>query len=369
MLNLLIITLANESLSGGSVASRSNYEAFKNTSAFNISVIGSNKLDYATHTCDMLLTSVQKVFNYAKLQPSINYSAILQAIDEAKFKDIDVIFFDSSLLGSLTPQLRRRFPDVFFVTFFHNVESITYYSMMKKSSPFSWTRFISIYRAERLAARNSNYRIALSNSDSVTLEEILGTSADIIWPITYPPANSIPYNNPIREEYVLFVGGYYKPNLDAIDYLATRIAPRVRKKIVVAGFNLGKIKEKYACTPNIIILDSPANLAPLYQHANLVLAPIFTGGGIKTKIIEAFSFGKFVIASPQAAIGFDNIPKTCMMIANSDADYVTEIGVSTPSSLKMEIIAEFEKNYSARAKNMLLQKLVKIIMDRRQPEK
>lgn len=365
MLNLLIVTLANHSLSGGSVASRSNYEAFRNTGEFNISVVGSSKLDYVTHPCNISSSSLRKVLSYARLQPAINYSAILQAINEASFIGTDVIFFDSSLLGPLAPELRKRFPRAFLTTFFHNVESTTYHSIMNKRSPLAWTRFISIFRAETLAARNSDYKIALSDSDSAALENQLGAAADIIWPITYPPADGIEYDNPLGEEYVLFVGGYYKPNLDAIEYLATQIAPRISKKIVVAGFNLCKIQEKYASVSNMIVIDSPVNLAPFYQHANLILAPIFTGGGIKTKIIEAFSFGKFVVSSAAAAVGFDNVPTSCIFIANGDNDYVTQINASIPSLRRVEIIAEFEKYYSMHAKSILLKKLIERIIAHR----
>lgn len=362
MLNLLIVTLANNSLSGGSVASRSNFEAFRDTGVFNISVVGPSELDYATHPYNISLSTFQKLLSYAKLRPAINFSEIVREIDAAGFPDMDVVFFDSSLLGPVTTQLRKRFPHALFVMFFHNIESVAYLSMMKRSSPLAWTRFFSIFLAERLSTKNSDYRITLSHSDSTTLVDRLGATADIIWPITYPAADLTFYENPIGDEYVLFVGGYYKPNLDAIDYLAERIVPHIRKKIVVAGFNLRKIKEKYATVANFIVLDSPANLAPLYQYANLVLAPIFTGGGIKTKIIEAFSYGKFVVSSPEAAVGFENIPTSCIFIANSDADYVAQINGSVLEPLRFEIVTEFEKHYSARAKGKLLQKLTERII-------
>lgn len=364
-MNLLIVTLANNSLSGGSVASRSNFEAFRNSGAFNICVLGSSNLSYVTHPCDVTPSTSQKILSYTRLRPAINFAAIMRIINDKGLNDPDVVFFDSSLLGHLAPHLKKRFPDAFFITFFHNIESSTYRSMMNKKSLLAWTRFFSILRAERLATRNSDYRIVLSHSDSAVLAEKLGAHADIIWPITYPSADRVQYENQIDDEYVLFVGGYYKPNLDAIEYLATQIAPRINKRIVVAGYNLGKIQEKYSSTPNLTIINSPENLAPLYQNANLILAPIFTGGGIKTKIIEAFSFGKYVVSSPEAAVGFENISKSCMSIVNCDNDYIKHINSSIPTPPRTEICSVFNKYFSIHAKEILLQKLIDQIGTRR----
>lgn len=365
MLNLLIVTLANKSLSGGSVASRSNYEVFRNTGVFNIAVVGPHDLDYATSSFEPAPGRVQKMLSYARLRPAIDFDAILQAIDGAGLADVDVVFFDTSLLGPLAAGLKKRFPRAYIATFFHNIESMAYRTMMNKRSPLAWTRWASVLRAERSAARYSDYRITLSQSDSAAMAAWLGATADIVWPITYPPADSAPHADPIGENYVLFVGGYYKPNLDAIEYLATRIAPRSRCKIVAAGFNLGKIQDKYAAVPNLVVLDSPPSLAPLYQHANLVLAPIFTGGGIKTKVIEAFSFGKFVVASPEAAVGFDRIPASCMAVARNDDDYVAQINASARAAPDLAIVAQFNQYYSAQAKDQLMQQLLERILARR----
>lgn len=361
MLKVIIVSLANSSLSGGSVASRSNFEALRNTAGLDVTVIGPLDLNYATHHYLPAPRTAQKVASYARLRPAIDYHSALEAIARANVGQADLVFLDTSLLGPLTPALRKIFPQARIATFFHNIESAAYFSMMRRTSIPAWLRMLSVYRAERQAATASDYRIALSKADERLMTRLFGVESDAIWPITYPPADLSPRPRTVEEDYVLFVGGYYKPNLEAIAYLASRIASRVNKKVVVAGFGLGRIQPEYANNANLLILDSPPSLAALYQHASLVLAPIFTGGGIKTKIIEALSYGRPVVASREAAIGFESISADSLRIASSDDDYIHAINSASCTKANPAIIAEYERHFSGEAKARCIVNLVRFV--------
>lgn len=361
MLKVIIVSLANSSLSGGSVASRSNFEALRDHANLDVVVIGPADLDYAAHHFMPAPGTAQKLASYARLRPAIDYDAALNAIVHANVGHADLVFLDTSLLGPLVPELRKMFPQTRIVTFFHNIESAASLSMMRRSSIPAWLRLLSVYRAERQAATASDYRIALSRADEGLMTRLFGVESDAIWPITYPPADLAPRPRVIEEDYVLFVGGYYKPNLEAIAYLASRIAPRVNKKVVVAGFGLGRIQPEYAGNANLQILDSPPSLAALYQHASLVLAPIFTGGGIKTKIIEALSYGCQVVASREAAVGFESMSADSLRIASSDGDYINAVNNALPIKANPKIIAEYERHFSAEAKARCIVDLVEFV--------
>lgn len=358
MLKVLIVSLANSSLSGGSVASRSNFEALRDATDAEVAVIGPLDLDYATHHYAPAPSRIGKIVSYCCLRPAINYGAVLKSARGATSVRPDLIFLDSSLLGPLVPSLRKMYPQARIATFFHNVESAAYFSMMAKANPMSWLRVLSMRCAERAAAVGSDYRIMLSAADTRLLTRMFGKESDAIWPITYPSADLLPRQREIPDNYVLFVGGYYKPNLEAIAYLASRIAPHVSKKVVVAGFGLARIQAQYANHSNLIVLDSPPSLASLYQHASLVVAPIFSGGGVKTKVIEALSYGRTVVASREAATGFEHIRGQMLRIAVSDQDYIDAINAASLAPADPAIIAEFERYYSARAKASLVRNLL-----------
>jgi glycosyltransferase involved in cell wall biosynthesis len=47
------------------------------------------------------------------------------------------------------------------------------------------------------------------------------------------------------------------------------------------------------------------DLADLYRRADFVVAPIFSGGGMKVKTAEALSYGKTVVGTPEALRGYE----------------------------------------------------------------
>ncbi|MGL6128108.1 glycosyltransferase family 4 protein, partial [Chryseobacterium artocarpi] len=52
------------------------------------------------------------------------------------------------------------------------------------------------------------------------------------------------------------------------------------------------------------------DLSSYYYNANVVIAPIFTGGGMKTKIAEAMMYGKNILGTEEAFEGYELIKET-----------------------------------------------------------
>ncbi len=346
-LKLLIVSLANSSMSGGSRASKSNFDAFAKSGCFDVTVLGPQGLSYAHAVFEQKLGTLEKCVAYISLKPAFNYRSILNAIRLIDVRKFDCLFLDTSLLGPIIPILRVMNPNLVVLSFFHNIESRSLFSNMPKFFPASYIRYISVFFAERIAVQKSHIRIVLHKTDSNKMRCTYGYGADILLPITFPaPNNGIPIKRVISTDYVLFVGGKYKPNLDAIKFLAMKIAPYVNKTIVVAGFGLECIAEKYAQIKNVSIIVAPENLAPYYRYATLVVAPIFSGGGIKTKIIEALSYGKTVICSPEARIGFEGAQDNVIVLANEPIDYINLINGNVGYDFNEDALNDFNQFFS-----------------------
>lgn len=328
-MKLLVVSLANNSLSGGSRASKSNLNAFLDSGCFDVTVVGPLELDYAHAHFEQQLSTLEKCLAYMALRPTINYRSILETLERIDLKRFDCLFLDNSLLGPIIPNLKKANSNLVILSCFLNIESRALFSTMPKFFPTSYIRYFSIFLAERIAAQKSNIRIAMHSTDSNKMQVSYGQRADFIFPIAFPvPDNGVPVPRLISSDYVLFVGGYYSPNLEAIEFLAKKVAPHVNKKVIVAGFGLERIAKKYAQVKNLSIVIAPEDLGPYYRHAALVVAPIFRGGGIKTKVIEALSYGKTVVCSPEAMIGFESVCKDVILTASDPDDYIRFINSS-----------------------------------------
>ncbi len=121
------------------------------------------------------------------------------------------------------------------------------------------------------------------------------------------------------DERILIFSGLlsYKPNLDALMAILQEINPRLMAassfhyKLLVCGKGLpGHLNNlKDYENKNVIFTGFVRNINTFYKASDMLLNPVQTGGGIKTKMIEAIAYGAAVIATDSGAAGVD--PAIC----------------------------------------------------------
>jgi hypothetical protein len=124
-------------------------------------------------------------------------------------------------------------------------------------------------------------------------------------PSTGPFAQTAPAGGPLR---LLFVGSYlHAPNREAARFLVRRLAPALRAASLPFHLTLaGRAAPDWllrSAGTDISVLSDVADLAPLYQSADVVVAPLAHGGGTKNKTLEAMAWGLPVVGTPQAFTG------------------------------------------------------------------
>jgi len=115
------------------------------------------------------------------------------------------------------------------------------------------------------------------------------------------------------DEKILLFNGLldYKPNLDALLAILKDInpilllSPGFKYKIIICGKRLppelNELKE-YA-DKNIVYAGFVQDIEMYFKGADLFLNPVQSGGGIKTKMVEAIAFGTTVITTETGAMG------------------------------------------------------------------
>lgn len=128
----------------------------------------------------------------------------------------------------------------------------------------------------------------------------------------------------------LFVGTLnYDANLQAFQFLAGSVLPLIRAIPGMEDFTLTLIgrapedKELYSYA-GVQMVGYVENLTDYYISSEVVLAPSFLPGGIKTKVIEALSHGRPTVVNSFALEGLDNI-KEITFQANTPEEWVENI--------------------------------------------
>lgn len=116
-------------------------------------------------------------------------------------------------------------------------------------------------------------------------------------------------------EHMVYVGYYaHYPNVESAVKIAEEIMPLIRRQAPRAEVSLvGRgiwpaLRGRLSRCPGVSVVGAVEDLRPFINESVIYLAPIFSGMGIRLKILEALSAGKAVITTPLGMQGIDLIP-------------------------------------------------------------
>jgi glycosyltransferase involved in cell wall biosynthesis len=130
---------------------------------------------------------------------------------------------------------------------------------------------------------------------------------------------------------VAFLGGLdYQPNLDAVRHYLRDVAPVLRDsgraiRLDVLGRAPPDLQEK-ALDTEVRYLGYVDDVARALSAYRVFVAPIVSGTGIKTKVLEAMANGLAVVGTPQAFTGLDIEPGGECRVAHSAAEFAQAVG-------------------------------------------
>lgn len=132
------------------------------------------------------------------------------------------------------------------------------------------------------------------------------------------------------EKMLLFTGAFnYKPNLDALEFIVEKINPILMKeagfryKILVCGGDLPKERNNLRdeLAHHIIYAGFIPSIDLYYSAADIFLNPVLSGGGIKTKMVEAIAYGATVISTETGATGINKAVCGSKLVLVPDGDW------------------------------------------------
>lgn len=276
-------------------------------------------------TLSNVLSSMMTLGSYG-----INRKVELDVYSKALQFKPDAIFIDSTSYGSLVKRLSSITP---IISFAHNLDTELARQEIK-SRPLWITlpKYLITKCNEKKTVKYANYIICLNRRDSDGFKKLFGREADIILPISFSGKDLTPYSQlgtPIRP-YYLFVGSDFFPNVEGITWFIQNVAPYVDIDFHIVGSCCRNEELKRIKIPkNVKLRGYVDNLDNEYYYAAGVIAPIFKGSGMKTKTIEALSYGKSIFGTDEAFAGieadFDSIGARC----NTSDDYIKALKLSS----------------------------------------
>lgn len=126
----------------------------------------------------------------------------------------------------------------------------------------------------------------------------------------------------------VFIGALdWFPNVDAIQYFAEAIAPRVSKLLpqlqtkVIGRKAPESLRTFLQGHPGIEFAGEVPDTRPHLADAGIVIVPLRIGGGSRLKILEALAMGKAVVSTSIGAEGLAVTPNKDILIADTPEDF------------------------------------------------
>ena len=250
---------------------------------------------------------------------------VRQALTDQHFDVIQAEYFQ---MGQHVP---RNLP-LFKILTEHEVNYANAYTDFKGESRY-WGKVKRFYdwmvqlNYEVEVCRNFDRVVCMTDEDLALLSEFVSPIKLRTIPIGvdtayFKPAGRFP-DEP-RPKRVLFVGNYrHTPNRDTVLHFAQDILPRIHQVIpeaefCVVGANIHLLdRQILSGTGKIHLIGHVEDVRPCYLDSAVFVAPIRTGNGMRVKLLEAFSMGMAVVASPLAMSGFRARPEEHFLLASS----------------------------------------------------
>lgn len=136
---------------------------------------------------------------------------------------------------------------------------------------------------------------------------------------------------PPRNKQILFVGFLpHTPNTDALQYFIREEWPLIRRRdpearLSVVGEGASNALRGLMYDHGVDYLGFVEDLRPLYANTRVYIAPVTSGGGIRTKIVEAMTAGIPIVCNSFAPAGLGLLPEQHLLVRDDPEGSVEAI--------------------------------------------
>lgn len=193
------------------------------------------------------------------------------------------------------------------------------------------THFINEYDALIPISRIDEARFKKMGNNKPTRVLPAGFFLDKTQPSTHEKVKSL-----------FFIGSLdWRPNIEGLIWFIDKVWKPVKEEFPeldfhIAGRNAHSSLKKILSQKNVIFHGEVEDAFRFFQDHSLMVVPLFSGSGMRVKIIEGMAAGKTIITTTTGAEGIDYLNEENIILADDEFNFIQKIEamVKHPDSFK-----------------------------------
>jgi glycosyltransferase involved in cell wall biosynthesis len=259
----------------------------------------------------------------------------------------------------------------------HNVEHIIWQEISLKTKSYFKRKYLALQslrlkKEELEIISKCDGILAITDKDMVFFNKNYDTEKLMNLPFTVD-TSLYNYKNQYNQKSIFFIGAMdWYPNFEGVKWFIDKVWPMVVKEHPTANFYIaGKAMPdelKTLESRNIFNMGEVADAKKFMDMYPIMVAPIFSGGGLKIKIVEAMAMGKVVICNRNAVTGIPFTDKKNILIADDVEAFAKTIISCFENIINQEHIGKsarllIEEHFSSFSKGKTLNLFLKSILE------
>lgn len=273
-------------------------------------------------------------YNAARIKNKLFRQALAEMLNAA---DYDVVQLEGLYLA-LYAGLIKKHSKAGIIYRAHNVEHLIWQKHSNREK-----NLLKRWYLRSLCSRIRNFEqdfinvydllVPISGIDLELLNSMGNKKPSVVVPFgMYNDDDTTRINNTSEDYSLLYIGALdWMPNVDALVWFVKEVWLQVKRrypelKFFVAGRNAAAGLEKYLLQNGVYFLGEVENTGDFLSKKGIVVVPLFSGSGIRVKIIEAMFAGKPVIATSVSAKGISVENEKHILLADDAGEFIACIG-------------------------------------------
>ena len=272
-----------------------------------------------------------KPYNAVRFISTDFKNELIRILQENEF---DVVQLEGLYVCPYIPVIRAN-SNALVVYRSHNIE----HEIWERAAEMS-KGFTKIY-LKNLAKRIRRFQISWLNTydllvpiterDGAILDELGNTKKRLVSQTGIDLSMLVPTSKNLEHPSLFHIGSLeWIPNQEGLLWFVDKCWPEIHKKnpdlkFYIAGRNapkwlVGKFKQ-----PNIVFLGEIADAYEFMNSKSIMVVPLFSGSGMRIKIIEGMALGKAIVTTPVGTEGISTTPGKDVLVAENKDDFIAAI--------------------------------------------